>query len=81
MKMKYVHFVRFPIKGNDTHKIGHYYTAYNPETGEGHGWFGGPESVEYRFREELRFNPQSGREELMQQTCGVGQGCFWTEWR
>lgn len=60
---------------------GYYYTSYDPETREGEGWFGTEQEVSYYFRDEIRYNPDLGAEELMSQTCGVGQGCFWTEWR
>ena len=56
-------------------KIGYYFTRYNPETGEGSGWFGGADEPLYDFRREVVDG------ELAESTRGYGQGCFWSEWR
>lgn len=77
--MEFVHYAEYPISGRTGHGIGYYYTRYDPETGEGQGWFGSQQEVSYYFREKLRVNAH-GKTVLMMQTCGKGQGCFWTGW-
>ena len=56
-------------------KIGHYFTRYDSETGEGSGWFGTADEPMYDFRREIIDG------ELAESTRGYGQGCFWSEWR
>ena len=76
----YIKFVRhswMPVGSN----VGWWYTSYNAKTGEGRGVFGTPDSPDYKFITERRYNPQSGRYELMESDCGFSQGCFWSDWR
>lgn len=54
---------------------GWYYTSYDAASGEGHGWFGSETEPAYYFEDAVVDG------ELRQRTCGVGQGCFWTDWR
>ena len=59
----------------ESERIGWHYTRFDPETGEGKGWFGSSDEPSYYFEAALVDG------ELCQRTCGVGQGCFWTDWR
>lgn len=68
--------------------VGWYYTTYNAETGESTGWFGSEEEPQYWFENALvpEYAIQGGDPEsedlfLASRNCGVGEGCFWTEWR
>lgn len=54
---------------------GWYYTSYDAERGEGRGWFGSETEPAYYFEDAVVDG------ELRQRTCGVGPGCFWTDWR
>lgn len=54
---------------------GWYYTSYDAASGEGRGWFGSETEPTYYFEDAVVDG------ELRQRTCGVGQGCFWTDWR
>lgn len=60
--------------------LGWYYTRYNPTTHEGEGWFGTEDKPEYSFEDKI-FDGEEGEPVLMSRTCGIGEGCFWTEWR
>ncbi len=60
--------------------LGWYFTQYNPETCEGEGWFGTEDEPEYSFEDKI-FEGDDGEPVLMSRTCGIGDGCFWTEWR
>lgn len=54
---------------------GWYYASYDAASCEGRGWFGSETDPDYYFEDAV----VNG--ELRQRTCGVGQGCFWTDWR
>lgn len=77
---KAVHFIQhvgtsavgnFPIPEG----FGLYFTRYDPETGEGCGWYGTAEEKAYHFERKLIGGT------LMQHECGYGPGCFYNEWK
>jgi hypothetical protein len=77
---KAVHFIQhagtssvgnFPIPEG----FGLYFTKYNPETGEGHGWYGTATEKAYHFERKIIGGT------LMQHECGYGRGCFYNEWK
>ena len=74
---QFVNFIQHPLAEEG---IGWYYTSYNPETGEGAGWFGSPDLEDvgnYWFRDVLA-EDEDGELVLVESTCGFGAGCFWT---
>lgn len=79
--MKFVHFklwepmdaVKAAYAAEEN--IGYYFTRYDPETGEGAGWFGAEEVPMYLFRRELIFG------DLAESTRGFGKDCIWSAWR
>lgn len=81
---KYEYFRQFRLPDWDKREVpqglGWYFTQYNPETHEGEGWFGTEDKPEYSFEAKI-FEGEDGNPVLMSRTCGIGEGCFWTEWR
>lgn len=81
---KYEYFRKFSLPDWDKREVpqglGWYFTQYNPETCEGEGWFGTEDKPEYSFEGKI-FEGDDGEPVLMSRTCGIGDGCFWTEWR
>ena len=75
MKKQYVMFVP---KNED---LGFYYTKYNPDTKEGAGWFGTESKPEYWFKDLLIYDEVYEENILKSRTCGIGKGCFWTEFQ
>lgn len=67
-------FISHPLTGEES-KIGEYYEKYDPQTGAGEGWFGSEEKVSYLFE----YVEENGI--LYGRTCGIGEGCFWTDWQ
>lgn len=65
---------------------GWYFTSYDPETREGKGWFGSDDEPSYYFEDalvpEYLVNGE-GSDELIfaSRNCGIGPGCFWSEWQ
>ena len=89
---KYEYFRQFKLPDWDKREVpqglGHYYTRYNPETHEGEGWFGSADKPEYYFEDALvpEYCVQGGDQDsdelvLASRNCGIGEGCFWSEWR
>lgn len=70
---KHIKFNKHP-RVEEGSNIGSYYTEYDPKTGEGEGWFGTESEVSYYF--EYRLDDEGV---MRSRTCGVGSGCFWTE--
>lgn len=67
-------------------QYGWYYTSYNPDTREGAGWFGSADEPQYYFENALVpefLVREDGSEELVlaSRNCGIGEGCFWTDWQ
>lgn len=81
---KHEYFRQFSLPDWDKREVpqglGWYYTRYNPTTHEGEGWFGTEDKPEYSFEDKI-FEGEDGEPVLMSRTCGIGEGCFWTEWR
>ena len=68
--MKYIKFVQHE---NAAPGVGHYWARLNPETGEGYGWFGTADTMEYRITNRFVCGQPMGG------NCGIGPGCVWTE--
>ena len=81
---KHEYFRQFSLPDWDKREVpqglGWYFTRYNPENREGEGWFGTEDKPEYSFEDKI-FEGDDGEPVLMSRTCGIGEGCFWTEWR
>lgn len=75
--MKIVKFIPCSAKGIPQ-GIGWYYTKYNLETGEGEGWFGTENDIDYFF-EDVVEEDIDGDLCMMVYTKGVGDGCFWVK--
>lgn len=71
-------YVMFISKDKD---LGWYYTKYNPDTKEGEGWFGTETEPEYWFEDVLVYNEVYEEDILKSRTCGIGEGCFWTDFQ
>lgn len=71
-------YVMFVSKENN---LGWYYTKYNPNTKEGEGWFGTESKPEYMFEDLLMYDEVYGEDVLKSRTCGIGEGCFWTDFQ
>lgn len=83
-KKNYVRFAPFVDEYGKTREgLGWYYTTYNPETKEGKGWFGTESEPSYFFEYELIYDPNygAGGYVLKSRTCGIGQGCFWSDFQ
>lgn len=65
---------------------GWYFTSYDPETREGKGWFGSDDEPSYYFENalvpEYLVNGEDSDELIFaSRNCGIGPGCFWSEWQ
>lgn len=74
--VKFIHISAWypKLEGKNTN-TGWYFTEYNEKTKEGEGYFSSVIGPKYDFIRRC-FDGQ-----LMESTCGYGEGCVWSEWR
>lgn len=74
--VKFIHISAwYPGRKGTSPNTGWHFTEYDPETKEGEGYFASESGPEYDFERRV-FDGQ-----LMERSCGYGNGCFWTDWR
>ena len=79
IKMKNI--IRGVVKHALNDEYGWFYERYDEETEEGYGYFGKEGEPEYYFEYSLMYDEECGCERLMERHCGIGTGCFWTDWQ